>query len=267
MTRLLLLALLLLASPWLRAADDELLEPEKAFRFSAEVVKPDMIEGQFRVAKGYYLYQNKLKFSAQGARLGKPTLPTGKSKEDETFGKVDVYTHDFRVRIPVSATKPFTRQPRFRAAPKSVSVTRQGHFDNPATADPGREGRERSHKRQGPDQVEAKSETKPETTTEPKPAAKATPPAPASTAAAAGQSQSPELIARQATGRRCHPGGTRIPAAGRSLQARLDRQPGRHAPGELQHRPRALSLPRQTQVERHDAGRRPGGAAATATCR
>ncbi len=200
MTRLLLLALLLLVSPWLRAADDELLEPEKAFRFSAEVVKPDMIEGQFRVAKGYYLYQNKLKFSAQGARLGKPTLPTGKTKEDETFGKVDVYTHDFRVRIPVSATKPFTLTAAFQGCaevgvcypPQATSITLQ-----PLTQEEKAAKEAINDKAPVKPEVEAKSETKPETTTEPKPAAKATPPAPAaSTAAAAGQSQSPELIAR-----------------------------------------------------------------------
>jgi thiol:disulfide interchange protein DsbD len=109
MTRLFLFALLLLVSPWLRAADEDLLEPEKAFRFSAHMVKPDLIEGQFHVVKGYYLYRGKIKLSAQGAKLGKPDLPAGKTKKDEIYGKVEVYAKDFRVRIPVSGVrKPFT---------------------------------------------------------------------------------------------------------------------------------------------------------------
>ncbi len=115
MTRLLLLVVLLLVSFWSRAADEELLEPEKAFKFSARMVKPDLIEGQFRVAKGYYLYKKKMKFSAQGAKLGKASLPAGKMKKDEVYGRVEVYPQDTRVRIPVSgANKSFTLKAVFQ---------------------------------------------------------------------------------------------------------------------------------------------------------
>ncbi len=122
MTRILLLAFLLLASPWLRAADDDLLEPEKAFQFSARMIKGDLIEGQFRIAKGYYLYKNKIKFSAQGAKLGKPVLPAGKIKQDDVFGKVEVYTQDTRVRLlATGASKPYTLKAMFQGCAE-VSV-------------------------------------------------------------------------------------------------------------------------------------------------
>jgi thiol:disulfide interchange protein DsbD len=84
-------------------ADEELLEPEKAFRQSARVIDPANIEARFQIAPGYYLYKDKIKFSADGdVKLGPPALPTGKMKQDDTFGKVETYRGDLRIRIPVT---------------------------------------------------------------------------------------------------------------------------------------------------------------------
>jgi thiol:disulfide interchange protein DsbD len=102
MIRLALFALLILLSPWLKAAEDELLEPEKAFVFSARMADAKTIEAQFRVADGYYLYRHKIKFTADQVQLGKAALPMGKLKEDEFFGKVEIYPADFRVRVPLA---------------------------------------------------------------------------------------------------------------------------------------------------------------------
>ncbi len=102
MTRLVLFAWLLLMSPWLHAADDDLLEPEKAFLFSARMTDEKTIEAQFKIAPDYYLYRHKLKFSADQVQLGKPQIPAGKTKEDEFFGKVEIFPADFKVRIPVN---------------------------------------------------------------------------------------------------------------------------------------------------------------------
>ncbi|MFZ5483327.1 MAG: protein-disulfide reductase DsbD [Pseudomonadota bacterium] len=101
MTRLILIALLVLCSPWLRAAEEDLLEPEKAFLFSARMTDEKTIEAQFKVTQGYYLYRDKIKFSAEKASLGKAQMPMGKIKNDEFFGKVEIYPADFRVRIPL----------------------------------------------------------------------------------------------------------------------------------------------------------------------
>ncbi|MFA5081846.1 MAG: protein-disulfide reductase DsbD [Hydrogenophilaceae bacterium] len=110
MIRLALFALLLLASPLLRAAGDDLLEPEKAFLFSAKMTDEKTVEAQFKVVPGYYLYRSKIKFSADQAELGKPQFPPGKIKEDEFFGKVEIYPADLRIRIPLAkaASKSFT---------------------------------------------------------------------------------------------------------------------------------------------------------------
>ncbi|TCJ17102.1 protein-disulfide reductase DsbD [Parasulfuritortus cantonensis] len=106
MIRIALLALLVLASPWLKAAEDDLLEPEKAFLFSAAMVDDKTVEARFKVADGYYLYRSKLKFAAEAAQLGQAQFPAGKIKEDEFFGRVEIYPGDFRVRIPLAKATP-----------------------------------------------------------------------------------------------------------------------------------------------------------------
>jgi thiol:disulfide interchange protein len=43
----------------------KLLPPEQAFRFSARVLDPATLEARFDVADGYYLYRDKLRFTAE----------------------------------------------------------------------------------------------------------------------------------------------------------------------------------------------------------
>ncbi len=115
MSRILVLALLLLVSPWSGAEESELLEPEKAFQFSARMTDAKTIEAVLQAADGYYLYKDKIRFSSEGARIGKPALPAGKVKQDEYFGKVEVYYGSTKVRIPVTNPgKPFTLKAEFQ---------------------------------------------------------------------------------------------------------------------------------------------------------
>ena len=59
------------------AQDDELLEPEKAFALQPPVVKDHQVELTWKIAPGYYLYQNKFEFSldASQSRLGELQMP------------------------------------------------------------------------------------------------------------------------------------------------------------------------------------------------
>ena len=41
---------------------DELLPPEKAFAFSANIAGPDVIEAIWTIADGYYMYRDKFSF-------------------------------------------------------------------------------------------------------------------------------------------------------------------------------------------------------------
>ena len=86
----------------LGASTDNLLEPEKAFRFSARVLDASLVEVSFAIADGYYLYRERFQFSAShGAKLGAPQLPAGIRHKDEFFGEMHIYRGQARIRIPV----------------------------------------------------------------------------------------------------------------------------------------------------------------------
>jgi len=83
---------------------DNLLEPEKAFRFDARALDASTIEVHFAIADGYYLYRDRFRFSAEGnrgVRLGAPEFPRGLKHKDEFFGEVETYRKEVRIRIPV----------------------------------------------------------------------------------------------------------------------------------------------------------------------
>ncbi|MGP1609074.1 MAG: cytochrome c biogenesis protein CcdA, partial [Burkholderiales bacterium] len=100
-----LFLLLTLCGTLAHAADPELLDPEKAFEFSARVAGPDAIEVRYVIAKGYYLYRDKLRFSLEPATLGNGSaqLPQGLVHKDEFFGETQVYRDEVRIRLPVNA--------------------------------------------------------------------------------------------------------------------------------------------------------------------
>ena len=117
-TLLVLASVLMLVFTQLSLADD-FLDPEVAFKVSAKMVEPGVVEVQFTIVDGYYLYRERLKFVSNDAKLGSPNLPDGKVKFDETFQKdVETYRKSLIVRIPVQATTDFT-----------LTVGRQGCAD------------------------------------------------------------------------------------------------------------------------------------------
>jgi thiol:disulfide interchange protein DsbD len=66
------------------------------------------VEASFAVADGYYLYRDKLRFSAtpEAVALGSVTLPAGKVKEDPFFGRVETYRDRVVVRLPLDNAAP-----------------------------------------------------------------------------------------------------------------------------------------------------------------
>ncbi len=104
-------------------AAQDFLPPEKAFRAEAAWIEnSNQIEVELLPAKGYYIYQESLKFEA-GIQAGKliksrPELPSGVEKFDETFQKkLQVYKEPFLVFLD---TKPIVGKPIH------VEVTLQG---------------------------------------------------------------------------------------------------------------------------------------------
>jgi thiol:disulfide interchange protein DsbD len=85
-----------------RAAEDQFLEPDKAFQFSAKAHDARSVEVTFAIAPGYYLYREQFKFAAAGATLGTPAIPPGKVKFDETFQKnVETYRNAISILVPI----------------------------------------------------------------------------------------------------------------------------------------------------------------------
>jgi thiol:disulfide interchange protein DsbD len=103
-----LLLLLALMGMVARAAAQDFLEPEAAFRFSARMADGGTAEVSFDIADGYYMYRDRFRFSADGAAVGTPELPPGKVKFDQTFGKeMETYRKRVTVRLPVQGEGPF----------------------------------------------------------------------------------------------------------------------------------------------------------------
>ncbi|TRZ92290.1 MAG: protein-disulfide reductase DsbD [Rhodocyclaceae bacterium] len=103
MLKFLLLSLTLFANP--ASGANEPLDPELAYKFSARALDARTLEAQWKIADGYYMYRDKIKFSlgpgSEAVRLGAPQFPAGKVKDDEFFGKVEVYRKELKILLPI----------------------------------------------------------------------------------------------------------------------------------------------------------------------
>ncbi len=109
--------LLLLGAGSTHAQQDALLEPEKAFAFTAVAAAPDRIEARWDIADGYYMYRDKFHFELQadGVRLGEPVYPPSKSKDDEFFGRMEIYENAVVVSLPLERLAEHSREVVLRA--------------------------------------------------------------------------------------------------------------------------------------------------------
>ena len=82
----------------------EFLPPTQAFRVEAFAEASDRVRVEFLVTPGYYLYRKRLNFSttAPGVTLGTPAMRDGELKEDEFFGKQEVYHEPVTVTLAVN---------------------------------------------------------------------------------------------------------------------------------------------------------------------
>ena len=99
----------ILGAASLAHAEEEYLDPEIAFQFSARMADEQTIEVRYAIADGYYMYRERFAFRAEGATLGEPTIPPGKIKFDDTFQKdVETYRQSVTITLPVQAEGAFT---------------------------------------------------------------------------------------------------------------------------------------------------------------
>jgi thioredoxin:protein disulfide reductase len=85
---------------------DDFLEADQAFRFDALAVGADRVRLNWEIAPGYYLYRARIKISSPGsaALLGVPQMPSGQIKNDEYFGKQEIYHGELSALVPVKRT-------------------------------------------------------------------------------------------------------------------------------------------------------------------
>ncbi len=87
--------------------EDEILEPDVAFKFTSDVKDANNVVANWQIADKHYLYRDKFKFKlkeGEGVQLGNVTLPPGETKNDEFFGKIQVFHHGAEAVIPIIRT-------------------------------------------------------------------------------------------------------------------------------------------------------------------
>src|SRR5690348_15386895 len=83
---------------------DDFLPPDQAFRFAALADGSDRVRLTWQIADGYYLYRARIKVAttSRQAQLGTPQFPPGQVKNDEYFGRQEVYHHELNATVPVA---------------------------------------------------------------------------------------------------------------------------------------------------------------------
>ncbi len=88
--------------------NETFLPVEEAFSVKALRLPTGMAELTFSVAKGYYLYRDRLHLSAAdpGTQIGTAELPPGVTHNDEYFGPQQIYPDSFTVHFPIKSGNP-----------------------------------------------------------------------------------------------------------------------------------------------------------------
>jgi thiol:disulfide interchange protein DsbD len=109
------------AKPQVVETEDEYLDPDVAFVLTADAQSANSVQLNWRIADGYYLYKQRIKFEPANAAqpVGALVLPKGLPHSDEYFGEQEVY------RQSLDAT--FSVPPGAKSA--DVKVTYQGCAD------------------------------------------------------------------------------------------------------------------------------------------
>src|SRR5579862_365421 len=87
-----------------KSQGEEFLPPDQAFRFDALADGSDRVRLNWEIADGYYLYRARIKVTTSEGRveLGAVQFPAGQVKNDEYFGRQEVYHHELVASLPVA---------------------------------------------------------------------------------------------------------------------------------------------------------------------
>ena len=116
-----LLTLLVIALPL--QANDDLLDPEDAFRLQPVEVIDGQLAISWQVASGYYLYQDRLGVESSDIQLQAIQFPPAKDKNDPFFGRVKIYDQNFTLKVPYQAqTQQATLTIRYQGCSEEFGV-------------------------------------------------------------------------------------------------------------------------------------------------
>ena len=87
------------SSASVESSEIEFLPPDEAFKLDISAVDAKTLQAKFTVVPTYYLYHDRIKFTAKDAVITAIDLPLGEMKDDPNFGKMEVYHHDFVATI------------------------------------------------------------------------------------------------------------------------------------------------------------------------
>lgn len=85
-------------------SQNDLLPPDEAFHFAAEIKDSNTLRVHWQIADDYYLYREKFQFAltdAENIQLGNYQIPRGKPKHDEAFGDVEVFYQEIGIDLPL----------------------------------------------------------------------------------------------------------------------------------------------------------------------
>ena len=92
-------------NPFIKASNvDDLLLPDQAFQFFSSVKDANTVTVNWKIAKGYYLYREKIALAltnSESVQLGIYSIPHGTPKEDEAFGKVEIFHDEVTFDLPL----------------------------------------------------------------------------------------------------------------------------------------------------------------------
>jgi len=105
------------------SSDNPFLPPDQAYILSVDSADGSTVRLHWDIADGYYMYRDKIRVdvvSPSGVAVTALNTPSGAIKEDEYFGKMEIYHHQ------VDAMATFSRTAATTALPLSLKIGYQG---------------------------------------------------------------------------------------------------------------------------------------------
>jgi len=100
-------AALLAATHAFAIGEDQYMEPEDAFKYTATADEQN-VTIEWQATKGYYLYKKRMGLDAAtpGVKVGESVYPKGEIHKDEYFGEQEIFRGTFKVTAPLAGAKP-----------------------------------------------------------------------------------------------------------------------------------------------------------------